>query len=213
MSEFEEDLMSDRPTHGELTSIMLERVRVADLASRLSRFFLTRWEATMPKEFTGPGVTFVVAGFDEREAYGRVFLIEIPHAPGPVERNADPGQFGITWGGQREIVDRLLRGYDGRALEIARQTLELSDNQLALLTAALEKLAMQVPLAAMPLQDCVDLAVFFVRTTIQAQRLTVGLRGCGGPIDVATITRDGGLQWIQRKSIRGETTTLQHDGQ
>jgi len=63
---------------------------------------------------------------------------------------------------------------------------------------------MQIPLLAMPLQDCVDLALFFIQTTIAAQRLTVGLRGCGGPIDVATITRREGVHYIQKKQIVGE---------
>lgn len=70
---------------------------------------------------------------------------------------------------------------------------------------------MSIPLAAMPLQDCVDLAIFFIRTTITAQRLTLGISGCGGPIDVAIITRREGLRFIQRKQIVGEigSVTLQ----
>ena len=49
----------------------------------------------------------------------------------------------------------------------------------------------------------VDLAIFMIRTTIEAQRLTVGLRGTGGPIDVAVITR-GGMRFVQKKEIKGE---------
>jgi hypothetical protein len=63
---------------------------------------------------------------------------------------------------------------------------------------------MNIPLEAMPLQDCVDLAIFFIRTTIDAQKLTVGIRGCGGPIDVATITRREGLKFIPQKKVYGE---------
>lgn len=209
MSEFEETLVTERVAAGDPVSIVTDRARVADLAGRLSRFFRAQWEALMPKEYAGPGVTFVVAGFDEGEPYGRVFLIDIPNAPVPVEQNPNPGEFGITWGGQREIVDRLLQGFDNRALEIARRALELPPEKVQALRRAFAELHMQVPLVAMPLQDCVDLAIFFVRTTIEAQRLTLGVRGCGGPIDVATITRDEGLQWVQRKSIRGETTTVE----
>lgn len=58
--------------------------------------------------------------------------------------------------------------------------------------------------AAMPLQDCVNLAIFFIRTTIDAQNLSVGVRGVGGPIDVAVITASEGIQFIQRKQIVGE---------
>jgi hypothetical protein len=64
---------------------------------------------------------------------------------------------------------------------------------------------MSIPLQALPLQDCVDLAIFFIRTTINAQNLIVGLRGVGGPIEVATVTRREGLQFVQKKRIVGES--------
>lgn len=181
---------------------------VPEFAGKLSQFFLGQWQAEMPADFQGPGITFVVAGFNKGEAYGRVFAIEIPNAPDPTEQNPKPGEFGITWGGQREIVDRLIRGYDHRVLQIAQETAGLSPHKLQQMEEKLEPLGMQMPLPAMSLQDCVDLAVFFVKTTIEAQRLTVGIRGCGGPIDVATITRQEGLTFVQQKKIRGETTTV-----
>jgi hypothetical protein len=58
----------------------------------------------------------------------------------------------------------------------------------------------------LPLQDCVELATFLIRTTIIAQGLSVDLRGVGGPIDVAIITRTEGLQYIQQKNVHGEKT-------
>jgi len=67
---------------------------------------------------------------------------------------------------------------------------------------------MSIPLQAMGLQDCVDLAGLFVRTTIEAQRLAVGIRGCGGPIDIATITRSEGFRFVQRKQVHGEAPSV-----
>jgi hypothetical protein len=63
------------------------------------------------------------------------------------------------------------------------------------------QLQLALPIQFMPLQDCIDLAVLFIRTTINAQRLTVGLRGCGGAIDVAIITRNNPLTFIQKKNL------------
>jgi hypothetical protein len=82
------------------------------------------------------------------------------------------------------------------------KTLNLTPTKRQEMEAALSVLQMPVPIQAMPLQDCVDLAVFFIRTTIAAQSLTVGTRGVGGPIDVATVTRRRGLEFIQRKRVR-----------
>jgi len=184
------------------------RLPVGEFAKKLSDFFLRQWRAAMPPDYKGPSITFVVAGFDEKEPYGRVYLIEIPTAPDPIEQYASAGIFGVTWGGQREIVDRLMRGYDERVVEAATTVLNLNQAQADQLRQALDPLAMQVPIQFLPLQDCIDLAVFFIRTTIEAQRLTVGIRGCGGAIDIATITRLEGLSFIQSKQIRGETGSL-----
>jgi hypothetical protein len=187
-----------------------KRLSVSGFAQNLSDFFMAQWQTTMPTDYQGPSMTFVIGGFDEKsedgekEPYGKVFLVEIPHKSKPVEQNPGPGQFGITWGGQRDFVDRLIKGYDHRLPGIVASTLGLEFEQIQALEQELVPLQMQIPLAAMPLQDSVDLAIFFLRTTISAQSLTIGIRGCGGPIDVATITRREGLEFVQRKQIAGE---------
>ncbi len=194
--EFEEKLSGDR-------------LPIGDFARQLSDFYKQRWAETMPEGFIGPGITLVVAGFNEKEPYGRVYVSEIPNAADPTEQHSGPGEFGITWGGQREVVDRLLQGYDERVLAVVQQALSLASADVVKLKDALRPLSLELPLQAMPLQDCVDLAILFLKTTVEAQRLTVGIRGCGGPVDVATITREGGLAFVQRKQVHGEAATIQ----
>ena len=63
---------------------------------------------------------------------------------------------------------------------------------------------MHIPYTFLPLQDCIDLAILFIRTNIEAQRLAADERGCGGPIDIATITRLDGFTFVQEKTIKGE---------
>jgi len=186
------------------------RLLIRDFAQRLSDFMMQQWQNTMPPDYNGPNITFVVGGFNENEPYGRVLLFDIPRKAAPAEQQANAGEFGITWGGQREFVDRLIQGYDYRVVEIARKTLNLQPDQIKQLLQAMNGMQMPLPMAAMPLQDCVDLAIFFIRTTIIAQRLTVGIRGCGGPIDVATITRRDGFRFVQRKEIMGEAHLLNY---
>lgn len=181
-----------------------ERLKTGDLAERLSKFFMKQWQAVMPSDYPGPPMTFIVGGFNEGEPYGHVYLIEIPSNPTPIEQNPQPGEFGITWGGQRQFVDRLLRGYALELPELVRNALNLKPAQMSELTKALQPLQMSIPVQMLALQDCVNLAIFFIRTTIEAQELSVGVRGVGGEIDVATITRRDGLHFVQRKKIVGE---------
>ena len=189
------------------SSLPLTRLSVEEFAVTLSDFYLKQWDAAMPSDYKGPSIVFLVAGYNDDEPYGRVYLIEIPRAPQPVQQK-DLNDFGWTWGGQREIMDRLLSGYDGRAIESLRNALGLTDDQVTSARQALREFQMNVPIQFLPLQDCIDLAIFFIRTTMEGQRFSIGIRGVGGPIDVATITRSSGFQWVQRKQIRGEAPKL-----
>lgn len=179
------------------------RLGVQAMAQRLSDFYSGQWTlAGMPQPYQGPPMTFLVSGFDDDQPYGRMFQIDLPVRPQPVEHN--PRAFGMIWGGQREFVDRLVQGYDAQLFQIVKREAQLEDSEVQTLQAACRGLQMKLPFNAMALQDCVDLALFFIRTTIAAQELTVGVRGCGGHIDVATISRREGLQYVQKKRIRGE---------
>ena len=183
-----------------------ERLTVEDVANKLSEFYMGQWQLAVAGQpnYAGPPMTFMIAGVDEGQPYGRVFQIDIPFAPKPVEHQKNANEFGITWGGQREIVDRLLNGFDHRLLEILKKVAKMTDEEVGDLAKEFQPLQLQLPLAAMALQDCVDLALFFVRTTIAGLALTVDLRGCGGHIDVATITRREGFRYVQRKKVVGE---------
>ena len=177
-----------------------EPLSVRAFAEELQRFFLGQWAAAeMPQT---PVMNFRVAGFDEGDPYGHVWGIDIPSTLTPFELLA--GRFGAEWGGQRAHVDRLFAGYDPRLLELVRDALRLQPRAVSLARTALAALDLPVPWEALPLQDGVDLAIFGIRATIISQTLSLGDRGCGGPIDVAAITRREGLRWVQRKVLVGE---------
>jgi hypothetical protein len=184
-----------------------ERMTVEGFAGRLSAFFGKRWEDSgMPMDLGQPSdMFFYVGGYDAGDAYGKVFGFSIPTAPTPTHAIPD-GQFGAAWGGQREITDRLVQGFDPGvptaveeilAIPDARRNPALIDQQLRM------KVAAPIPWQFLPLQDSVDLAMFLIRTTISYQRFTVGIRGVGGATDVVAITRDG-VNEIQTKHITGE---------
>lgn len=176
---------------------------IDEFTNKLSAFFKAQWDKDMPDDYKGQPMVFIVAGYEDNEAYGRVFSFELPKRPNPVEIN--PGQqFGISWGGQREIVDRILQGFDSDLIKIIKENNTLTEQQKKDIMDKLSRLQISIPYQFLPLQDCVNLAIFVIRTTIEAQQLSTGLRGCGGFIDVATITKNGKLEFVQRKRIVGE---------
>jgi hypothetical protein len=180
-----------------------DRLSVEAFAAAMSEFFLRQWAQVMPDDYDGPPLTFIVGGYDEGAAYGRVFLLNIPYSPDPEEQHPGDKNFGMTWGGQLQVASRIINGYDPALPHILQSELDLDEERIGeLLSKLRRKLEFSIPYQVLPLQDCVDLATFMVHTTMKAQNLAVGVRGVGGPIDVAIITRTSGLQYVQRKSIR-----------
>lgn len=191
-------------------SLPQKRQSVKEFARSLGRFFADRWqESDMPK--TPPpneNMFFFVAGFDDdKDPHGSLFEVSIPAKPEPDEKLSAVGEFGLLWGGQREIVDRLLHGYDERLLAVVQQTFEIPNEAWdpAPLQAKLKEVVESpIPYQFLPLQDCVDLSIFLLQATSTLQRWFLGIRGVGGAIDIATITRTDGLRPIQVKEIIGE---------
>ena len=176
-------------------------------AQKISDFFLTQWNTYMAGVPLQPGLdlVFLVGGYDQGATYGKVFEVFIPSKPKPMERFSGPGEFGAIFGGQREIVDRLIRGYDQRVLDIISSDFGLNAAAKEALGNKLSSaLTMPIPFQFLPLQDCVDLSIFLVRTTMKLQTWTIGVRGVGGAVDVATITKTDGFVPVQIKKIFGE---------
>lgn len=209
-------VIGQRTAHGYLPEFeqtvlsKFERLMVSEYAGHLSAFFLERWVEiygeNVSGDYAGPPLTFIVGGYDPGEAYGSVYVFAIPSAPDPRPQNPG-GQFGMTWGGQLEIASRIIHGYDPTVLpQFLERRFSLSTPEAVETVRALQaESEFRIPYQLLPLQDCVDLAIFLIRGTMTAQGLGVGVRGVGGPVDVAYITRTEGLTYVQRKGIRGET--------
>jgi hypothetical protein len=132
-----------------------------------------------------------------------VYEFHIPNRAVPWEWHKD--SFGVVWGGQTEFTNRLVQGFDPGLPDLAKAKLNLSDADTAALADHLrQELQTKIPFQFLPLQDCVDLSIFLIRTTITLQTWIVGIRGVGGHIDVATITRTDGFSPVQQKRIVGE---------
>lgn len=187
-----------------LSKEKVERFTVEDFSKQLSKFFLEEWNATMPKDFQGEPLIFLIGGYDFDAAYGKVFQVVIPYQPNPIEQSAGAGVFGITYGGQVQILSRILSGFDPLGPEIINNNLKLSDKQKQELDKFLPSLNLAIPYQFLPLQDCVDLSMFLIRTTIELQKWMIDIRGVGGVIDIATITRTDGFKYVQRKEIKGD---------
>ncbi len=172
-------------------------------ANQLGSFFEGMYNAAFAKP-SSP-IQFVVGGFDHDNPYGKLFTLSIPDAvqPTPVYFGASP--FGLYWDGMPQFAQRIILGYDSFVLAGAAQILNLTPDQMNLLSQQLGGYSQaNIPYEILSLQDGVDLVILLIRTTIAIMNLTTGFRSVGGPIEIATITRSEGFKFVQRKTITGE---------
>lgn len=201
-----------RTAHSFLPEFELElgekRFKVHEFAKRLGDFFLRQWQAANMPAVVAPGeeMVFLVAGYSEKEPYGEVYEVHVPTTPAPITR-IPVGEFGMVWGGQRNITDRIVQGFDSAAINMIYDALNIPPaqrNQVSLELELKTKLQLKIPIQFLPLQDCVDYVIFLIRSTILLQKWIVDVRGVGGAVDVATITRTAGFTPIQLKEVVGE---------
>jgi Proteasome subunit len=153
-------------------------------------------------------LTFVIGGFDD-QGVGHLKAIFLPSgtiADGPT--TTDPF---VVWHGDTEIINRTFWGHDVMRLNTSKWA--------ARHRQALEGVAYIVPCRWFALQDAVDFALMVVRTTIDVQRFTNGTLSqpgssptCGGPVQIAVLTAQDGLRWVQRTTLRGDDRLLKAEG-
>jgi hypothetical protein len=178
-------------------------LNIEPFCQQLIDIFMLKWNDQMPTPYQGEDIVLLVGGFDAAVPYGRVFEVKIPSSPTPHEwlRN----DLGAAWGGQRDLTDRLLQGYDPGLPAIVQRVLGIDISQTTTLERSLkQELSIHILYQFLPLQDCVDLSIFLIRATIMLQKWQVGIRGVGGVIEAATIAQRDGFQYVQQKKIRGE---------
>jgi 20S proteasome alpha/beta subunit len=179
------------------------RISVEDFAAKLSDFFNRQWQSSMPPGVQVGDMIFLVAGYNENEAYGRVYQLSVPNSLTPTEQNHN--DFGLTYGGQHEITARILSALDDGTVKTIMPHLNVPPAGIpAVIGAIRQQHALKIPYQFLPLQDCVDLTILLINTTAELMRFVTDVRGVGGPIDVATITRTEGFKYVQAKQIHGE---------
>ena len=161
---------------------------------------------------------FLIAGFDKKESVGRVYSVMIPYdydnprddSP-RVKELMTENTSDIEWDGQGEIIQRLYEGYsyyNKRVIENASKEIVSPDVNNGLTKRLLQTLTRTElhqdtggwkSFEDLSLQEAVELAYFFMQTTIDAQKFMEGRAECGGTIRVCTITKDEGLKLCHRK--------------
>jgi hypothetical protein len=171
------------PIAGVIESFIVEQVKDKDLPPKETADALLAY-------LTGMGVSqptsFHVAGYrsDGNSLEQQALFLDL--AAKTVNQMNTPGQHGANWGGELDVLQRLL-------------------NDVALVGAPGSPPTpipfFSVPFEWFTLQDAIDFANYAIRATIDTLRFQAREKTVGGPVDILVITPDR-AQWISLKQLR-----------
>ena len=134
-----------------------------------------------------PDTKFHVAGYAKENGHIEQRVWHVSVLQNQVRRLNPPGQPGASWGGEADILARLIQPVG---------TLDQDGKLIAPMPYH------QIPWQFFTLQDAIDFCIFAVRSTIDAIRFQPRPKTVGGPIDVLVIKPDRAF-WVQRKELHG----------
>jgi hypothetical protein len=175
---------------------------VADIVGKFLADECDKPENAAQKEAINIGL--IVAGYSAGSNLGESWTVKIDKgvASDPViARQAN--EAGISWGGQAEVVSRIMVGYSPKLFDVLARVSGPPQQQPGeirqQLTGVLRGLQAELVFAPMPIQDAIDLGRFLVHSAIMWSRFHPGASTVGGPIEIAAITKHEGFRWIERK--------------
>lgn len=163
------------------TSLKEKPVSIEDVSQQLLKYFLDF--EPIPKTHFHIAAYATTSGQIEPQ----VWHVDI-HAK-QVSRINPAGKQGASWGGESDILARLIQqvGHIDKEGKILHKFPHF-----------------QIQWHFFTLQDAIDFAVFALRSTIDAMRFQPRAKTVGGPIDVLVIKPTGAI-WVQRKALRVES--------
>jgi hypothetical protein len=120
----------------------------------------------------------------------------LPKATVPVRVRPDE-TVGASWRGVSLPFTRLYTGIDPRVEQIL---VGLGVNQTVLeglKKSIAQQLTTKIAFEGMPIQDAIAFCKFIIDTTIGSAQYEIGVASCGGPVNIAVITR-GGFEWVSK---------------
>jgi hypothetical protein len=187
-----------------------EKYSVEKVANLLSSFLgeeCNKVQDVVAKKNTNLGI--LLGGYSSGEALGDSWRVEIHEGiPKPPQKIRANDQVGISWGGQAEVLQRMIMGYSPQLFDYLAQVMKADPKEPPVKPSDLAakigpflqaRLQAQIIFPPMPIQDAIDLGKFLVHSAIMFSRFSPGAQVVGGPIEIAAITKHEGFKWITRK--------------
>jgi hypothetical protein len=182
----------------------IENYTMEQVSRLLADFLAEKSQKLKGPELAAITIGLLVGGYSSGESLGESWSIEITQGvAGKPTKLREKDVPGASWGGQGEVLQRIVLGYSQGLFQVLSQVSQPTrlPQQIMQELGPLLSANLQAPLvfAPMPIQDAIDLGRFLVHAAIMFSRFLPGPQVVGGPIEIAAITKHEGFKWISRK--------------
>jgi hypothetical protein len=146
-----------------------------------------------------PILGFYLAGFSPGSHLGSEWEFVLPQSDKPAKPRSGEAEFGASWRGVSVPFTRLYSGFDPRIVGmLAAQN--IPPDVIEKIQNIAKTLQSPIAFDGMPLQDAIGFCRFILDTTIGQCAYEFGVPSCGGPLQIAVITRREKFSWILKPS-------------
>ena len=176
------------PISGYIESFISERLSIGTIPLlQVPQLILDYFRSLSPV----PDTSFHIAGYTTENGRRIPHVCFVNLTEQVINQINQPGQQGATWGGECDILSRLLNtvgtiGQDKTVIPIP---------------------AYPIDWQFFTLQDAIDFAIYAERTTIDSMRFQTREKTVGGPIDVLVIKPNRAF-WVARKELHAMGSAL-----
>ena len=150
------------------------------------------------KRKTRPGLGVFVAGYSEQPtSLADEWEFKIPRDDKTKEVRSSE-EFGASWRGISIPFSRLYTGIDPRIIPRLRKS-GVPEDVIQTVTKTAQEFASPFIFDGMPIIDAVEFCRFILKTTVNMAKFETGVASCGGPLDIAIITKSNGFEWVKKK--------------
>jgi hypothetical protein len=187
-----------------------EEYTMQQIAEILGKFLGGECEKVEKPVKATTNMGFLVGGYSKPGDLGEAWSVEVikgvPQAPKQLRK---PNEAGISWGGQTEVLQRMVIGASPQIFNVLAEVFQPkqtpADIASKLMPLLIARLQAPIVFAPMPIQDAIDVARFLVHAAIMFSRFSPGPNVVGGPIEIAAITKHENFKWISRKHYYDES--------
>ena len=158
-------------------------------------YYDQHYEDTPVPESMRDGPEFLVGGFGSSARFPALYRVRIQE--NTVTPELIRGATGLSWGGQANAVERVIRGCD-RTLRSELEALVVDFN--------FEKHKTRFNYANLPLQEAVNMVSYMVLLQAGVSRFGDGIATVGGRIHIGVITRNDGVAFLNEPTLRHKFT-------